>query len=35
MTELQAFIVRWQMDSSDHTIRELIEAIGLWKRGGC
>ncbi len=35
MTELTAFISRWQLDSSNPTIRELIEAIGLWKRGGC
>jgi hypothetical protein len=32
-TELSAFIDRWKMDNVDVTIRELIEAIGLWKRG--
>src|SRR4030042_1594917 len=30
-SELSAFISRWQLDSSNPTIRELIEAIGLWK----
>ncbi|HJW96643.1 MAG TPA: hypothetical protein VJ485_00595 [archaeon] len=34
-TELNAFISRWQLDNVDVTIRELIEAIGLWKGGGC
>ncbi len=34
-TELNAFMDRWKLDSSNPTIRELIEAIGLWKRGGC
>ena len=33
--ELSAFIGFWYLDSSNPTIRELIEAIGLWKRGGC
>ncbi|HJW96934.1 MAG TPA: hypothetical protein VJ485_02115 [archaeon] len=33
--ELSAFISLWYLDSSNPTIRELIEAIGLWKRGGC
>ena len=32
-TELFTFIDRWKMDNQDVTIRELIEAIGLWKRG--
>ncbi|HJW96941.1 MAG TPA: LamG domain-containing protein [archaeon] len=31
--ELSAFIDLWYLDSSNPTIRELIEAIGLWKRG--
>ena len=33
MGELNAFINRWKLDSSDPTIRELIEAIGEWKSG--
>ena len=33
MTELTAFIDRWKVSNADVTIRELIEAIGLWKRG--
>ena len=33
-TELFAFIDRWKLSSQDVTLRELIEAIGLWK-GGC
>ncbi len=33
MTELSAFIVRWLMNNQDVTIRELIEAIGLYKKG--
>ena len=32
-TELSAFIDLWYLDSSSPTIRELIEAIGFWKRG--
>jgi len=28
-----AFIDLWKMDSSNPTIRELIKAIGLWKKG--
>jgi len=32
-TELTAFIDRWKVDSSDPTLKELMEAIGLWKRG--
>jgi len=31
--ELFAFIDRWKVDSSNPTLKELIEAIGLWKRG--
>ena len=34
-TELFTFIALWQLDSSNPTLRELMEAIGLWKRGGC
>jgi hypothetical protein len=34
-TELAAFINRWYISSTDVTLRELMEAIGLWKRGGC
>ena len=33
--ELAAFIDRWKLSNADVTLRELIEAIGLWKRGGC
>jgi hypothetical protein len=33
--ELTAFINLWYVDSSNPTLRELMEAIGLWKRGGC
>jgi hypothetical protein len=32
-TELLAFIARWKINSSDPTLKELMEAIGLWKRG--
>jgi hypothetical protein len=32
-TELTAFIDRWKLDSSDVTLREIIEAIGWWKKG--
>jgi len=28
-----AFIDLWKVDSSNPTLKELIEAIGLWKRG--
>jgi len=35
MSELTAFIDRWKLNNQDATIRELIEAIGLWKQGGC
>ena len=35
MTELTAFIDRWHINNLDVTLKELIEAIGLWKRGGC
>ena len=31
--ELTAFIDRWKVNSSDVTLRELIEAIGFWNRG--
>jgi len=34
-TELDAFIDRWKVDSSDVTLTDLMEAIGLWKKGGC
>jgi len=34
MPELNAFIDRWKLNNQDVSIRELIEAIGLWK-GGC
>ncbi|MCJ7817182.1 MAG: DNRLRE domain-containing protein, partial [Candidatus Aenigmarchaeota archaeon] len=33
MGELTAFITRWQLNNLDVTLRELMEAIGLWKRG--
>jgi hypothetical protein len=32
-TELTAFIDLWYVDSSNPTLKELMEAIGLWKRG--
>jgi hypothetical protein len=31
--ELTAFITRWYMSSTDVTLKELMEAIGWWKRG--
>jgi hypothetical protein len=31
--ELHSFISLWKTDSTEYTIRELIGAIGLWKRG--
>jgi len=31
--ELTAFIDRWKVSNVDVTLKELIEAIGLWKRG--
>ena len=35
-TELTAFIDRWKVSNMDVTLKELIEAIGLWKAGtGC
>jgi len=34
-TELTAFIGLWKADSSNPTLKELMEAIGYWKRGGC
>lgn len=33
MPELTAFIDRWKISNQDVTLRELIEAIGLWKKG--
>jgi len=33
MSELTAFIDLWKVDNQDVTLKELIEAIGLWKRG--
>jgi hypothetical protein len=33
MAELSAFLDLWRSDSSNPTIRELMEAIGLWKVG--
>ncbi|MCJ7816994.1 MAG: LamG domain-containing protein, partial [Candidatus Aenigmarchaeota archaeon] len=33
--ELTAFIDKWKVNSQDVILRELIESIGLWKRGGC
>ncbi|MCJ7816560.1 MAG: discoidin domain-containing protein, partial [Candidatus Aenigmarchaeota archaeon] len=33
MNELNIFISRWQLNNLDVTLRELMEAIGLWKRG--
>ena len=32
-TELNAFISRWQINNQDVTLRELMEAIGLCKKG--
>jgi len=32
-SELTAFIDLWYVDSSDPTLKEIIEAIGFWKRG--
>jgi hypothetical protein len=34
-TELTAFIDRWKINNQDVTLKELIEAIGLLKKGGC
>jgi len=31
--ELPAFIDRWEVNNLDVTLKELMEAIGLWKRG--
>jgi len=33
MPELNVFIGKWKLDNTDVGIRELIEAIGLWKVG--
>jgi hypothetical protein len=35
MSELTAFITRWKLSNVDVTLKELMEAIGLWKKGGC
>ena len=32
-TELDAFLDRWKVSNVDVTLKEIIEAIGLWKRG--
>ena len=32
-SELSAFISLWYLDSSNPSLKELIEAIGLWKSG--
>jgi len=32
-TELFAFIDRWKISNADVTLKELIEAVGLWKSG--
>jgi hypothetical protein len=32
-SELTAFIDKWKVNNQDVTLRELIEAIGLWKKG--
>jgi len=34
-TELSTFIDRWKVSNQDVTLKELMEAIGFWKRGGC
>jgi len=33
MNELTTFIGRWYISNADVTLKEIIEAIGLWKRG--
>jgi parallel beta-helix repeat protein len=33
--ELSAFIDLWYVDSSNPSLKELMEAIGFWKRRGC
>ena len=33
--ELTAFITRWHISNVDVTLKELMEAIGYWKKGGC
>lgn len=33
MTELSAFLSRWYINNLDVTMKELIEAIGLWNKG--
>jgi hypothetical protein len=34
-SELTAYIDRWKFDNQDVTIKDLIDAIGWWKRSGC
>jgi len=33
--ELMSFISRWYTSNTDVTLKELMEAIGFWKMGGC
>jgi len=33
--ELTSFISRWYVSNMDVTLKELMEAMGFWKRGGC
>jgi hypothetical protein len=33
--EMLAFIARWKVNSSEVTLKELMESIGFWKKGGC
>ncbi|MCX6814650.1 MAG: hypothetical protein NTY20_03310 [Candidatus Aenigmarchaeota archaeon] len=33
MSELNAFIDKWKINNLDVTLKDLIEAIGLWKKG--
>jgi len=35
IAELTAYIDRWYANNQDVTLKELIESIGFWKRGGC
>ena len=35
MGELLDFIASWKYDSTAYPMREMMEAIGLWKVGGC
>jgi len=32
-SQLNAFIDRWKVSNADVTLKEIMEAIGLWKRG--